>query len=271
MPNTNADLASPHESGDHERLHASGDGITRHRHLFAVGGPATAGVPGSATAFPEEQRGALADTPRPRRRPVHPARIDFTAASVEEVVQAASDGDTRAWDELVRRYGRLVWAVARAQGLNEADGADVYQVVWLQLVNHLGRIRDPQRVGSWLATTARYECYSTLRRRGRVVPVADLGVDDGPALLGLEAADDDGRIEAIDRSDCVGPLAAIVATLSERQRALVTMLMLDPAPSYREISDAIGIPIGSIGPTRQRILALLRRKCDDAGLSFGDE
>jgi len=223
-------------------------------------------------ALAEEDRGTQTDTsPRRRRR----AATDLGAVATAELVQAAATGESRAWDELVRRFGRLVWSVTRAQGLSEADGADVYQVVWLQLVDHLGQIRDPERLGSWLATTARYECFRTLRRRGRMTPAGTFEADDvarhgNTSMWAPDAAPDEDRIEAIDRSGRSRPLAAIVATLPQHHQALLGLLMADPAPSYKEIAGALDMPVGSIGPTRQRILATLRQRCEAEGISLDD-
>ncbi|MFN2608523.1 MAG: RNA polymerase sigma factor [Acidimicrobiales bacterium] len=198
---------------------------------------------------------------------------------------AAAVGVGPAWDELVRRYGRLVWAVTRANGLGPADAADVCQVAWLRLADHLGTLRDPEKVGSWLATTTRFECFRTIRRRDRETPVPGFEADDypgrapdgpaglrrpsgAPGLIGRgSGAEDDDPADAIHRADRAAALARVVATLPERHQALLRLLMLDPAPSYQEISDALGMPVGSIGPTRQRILAVLRGRCQAAGLT----
>ena len=84
----------------------------------------------------------------------YPAMSD---AGLSELVGAAAEGDQRAWQGLVERFSGLVWSVARAHGLSEADAADVAQTAWVRLVEHLHHVRDAQRVGAWLATTARHE------------------------------------------------------------------------------------------------------------------
>ena len=90
-------------------------------------------------------------------------------ASDEQLLKSAGAGDQSAWDALVDRYGGRVWAVARAHRLSSADAEDVFQVAFLRLVTHLDTIRDPGRVGAWLATTARNECLRVLTLRD-VVP-----------------------------------------------------------------------------------------------------
>jgi DNA-directed RNA polymerase specialized sigma24 family protein len=100
------------------------------------------------------------------------------ADPVAEWLKGASGGDSRAWDALVQRYANLVWAVARSHRLSSADAADVSQTTWLRLVEHLDRINQPERLGAWLATTARRESLAAIRRGGRHVAVGtaeDLG------------------------------------------------------------------------------------------------
>jgi hypothetical protein len=94
------------------------------------------------------------------------------AASVgtSELVARASAGDQGAWEQLVERYGGLVWAVARAHRLRHADASEVSQVTWLLLTQHLGSLQQPQRLGSWLLTTATREAYRMGKLRGYEFP-----------------------------------------------------------------------------------------------------
>src|SRR5262249_59270378 len=87
--------------------------------------------------------------------------------NLDTLVRAAAAGDQAAWNELVERFQGLVWATARAHRLTRADAADVAQTVWLRLVENLGRIRDPERLGAWLATTAQRECLRHIRLHAR--------------------------------------------------------------------------------------------------------
>ena len=91
---------------------------------------------------------------------------DYAAAATSELVARANLGDPAAWDQLVDRYGGTVWAVARAQGLRPDDAADVSHVTWLLLTQHLGTLRQPERLGSWLLRTATREAYRMGRLRG---------------------------------------------------------------------------------------------------------
>jgi RNA polymerase sigma factor (sigma-70 family) len=175
---------------------------------------------------------------------------------IERLVRDARAGDQRAWNALVNRYAGLVWAVARAHRLNDADAADVSQATWIKLFRSLGTLKTPAAVGAWLATTARRESLRCIQRSGRTEPwpeereLADNGPDVDAGLLAGE------RDELVLRA---------LAGLSERDQALLRMLSADPAPSYDEIGAALDMPIGSIGPTRARALERLRRKLAQLG------
>jgi RNA polymerase sigma factor (sigma-70 family) len=166
-------------------------------------------------------------------------------------VLRAADGDQVSWDALVEQFTGLIWAMVRAYRLRDADAADVVQETWLRLVESLDKLHDPARVGGWLATTARRECMRVLRTQRRQVLVGDDAVDQespdlppGESLIAME------RYEAVWRG---------FSSLRERDQALLRLLIADPSPTYEEISAALDMPIGSIGPSRQRALERLRR------------
>jgi len=171
---------------------------------------------------------------------------------LDVLVRAAADGERAAWEEIVDRFEGLVWATARAHRLSRADAADVAQTTWLRLVEHLDRIRDPERLPGWLATTARNESLRHLRLQARERP------SDDPQVL--ELASD----EAPDLGLLAGERAAAVwgafARVGERCQALLRLLVSVTEPSYEEIGAALGMPIGAIGPTRMRCLEKLRRE-----------
>jgi RNA polymerase sigma factor (sigma-70 family) len=173
--------------------------------------------------------------------------------SLAELVRAAGGGDQRAWEGLIGRFGGLVWSVARAHGLSRADAADVSQTAWLRLVEHLHRLRDPERVGTWLASTARHEALRTLRRARRQLPVGDDAALEGSGPL-VESPE--ARTLAAERSDI---LWRAFAALPPRCQTLLRVLMADPPPSYQQVAVAMDMPIGSIGPTRGRCLDRLRQ------------
>jgi RNA polymerase sigma factor (sigma-70 family) len=172
---------------------------------------------------------------------------------IDELVIAARDGDQAAWRELVRRYTGTVWAVARAYRLSPQDTEDVSQTAWLQLATHIRGLKDPAAVGSWLATTARREILRLLRRRGREVP-AD------PHRPGRDVTDlEEAGEEVVIRAELRTIVGCGFARLPERCKTLLALLIQDPPPSYVEISQALGIPRGSIGPMRARCLGRLRK------------
>lgn len=188
------------------------------------------------------------------------ARVRLGPDAVTRLVECAASGDQHAWQGLVDEFGGLVWAVTRAHRLGDADAADVAQTTWLRLVEHLDRLDEPARVGAWLATTARRECLRVLRCSAQLVPHGD----ELPEPAADHAPAHDTALLAQERDTT---LWTAFARLSERDRALLRMLMADPAPSYEEIGAALGMPIGSIGPTRARALERLRRAVERLGLT----
>ena len=169
-----------------------------------------------------------------------------------ELLSRAAAHDAAAWQDIVDRYANLLWSVARAHRLSDSDSAEVVQTTWLRLLENLGRIREPERLASWLATTARRECLRTLRLRGRVVLLAEDGVLDDVDAGG------DPLDAAMITEERDATLWQAFSRLSGRCRSLLRLLMASPAPSYQEVSDALGLPVGSIGPTRGRCLGHLR-------------
>ena len=167
-------------------------------------------------------------------------------------MRRAAAGDRRAWERLVDQYARLIWAMTRDFKLAESDAADVFQVTWLRLLEHIDRLEQPARVGSWLAATARHECLRSLAARKRIVPVPDDAALNDASAHQPEA---DERLLADERDQAV---RAALARLPQQWQRLVELLMADPPASYAEISDQLGLPVGSIGPTRGRCLARLR-------------
>lgn len=175
------------------------------------------------------------------------------APDVAGLVRSAAAGDKSAWERLVDQYSRLLWAMTRDFKLAEVDAADVVQATWLRLLEHIHRIEYPERIGSWLATTARHECLRHLAASKRVTLVDDHDAAfSGPAGHQPEV---DERLLAEERAQAV---REAVATLPVRSQRLLELLMADPPVSYTEISDQLGLPIGSIGPTRGRCLERLR-------------
>ncbi|MGA2014201.1 MAG: sigma-70 family RNA polymerase sigma factor [Solirubrobacteraceae bacterium] len=182
----------------------------------------------------------------------------MAATTLRQLIDAAGAGDAAAWEAIVDRFSGLVWATTRAHRLSPADASDVAQTTWLRLVEHLDRIQDPERLGAWLATTARHESLRLIRLRGRELPTDEADSFDMPADEPVDRA-----LLTRERDDA---LARALRTIGERCQALLRLLAMPDPPSYEEIGAALGMPIGAIGPTRARCLDKLRRSPALAGL-----
>jgi RNA polymerase sigma factor (sigma-70 family) len=224
----------------------------------------TPAINSAIASFPRRQRRAGAN-PKPWTRvrghdQVIPSRARagrLEGEQVAQLVSAAAIGDASAWDELVREFTGLVRSVARAHRLSDADAGDVAQATWLRLFEHLDRIKEPARLGAWLATTARRECLRVLRGSQRHVLLDDeweySDSTDAPADSAVLAAERDLALRR-----CFG-------RLRPTDQQLLTLLIADEEPAYTEISVALAMPIGSIGPTRARALDRLRDQIDNDG------
>ena len=172
---------------------------------------------------------------------------------VTGLVARARAGDQQAWDALVERYAPLVWSICRRHRLDGADAADVSQTVWLHLIDHLGNLRNPAALPGWLAITTRREC-------GRVVHAARRPLFAGYRLdtesLPDEHASAEQDLLAAERH---AALREALGDLPADCQRLIALLAGDPPLPYAEISARLGIPVGSIGPTRRRCLDKLRR------------
>jgi RNA polymerase sigma factor (sigma-70 family) len=172
------------------------------------------------------------------------------------LLKQASDGDPRAWDELVNRYSRLLWSVGRAHRLDTADAADAVQTTWLRLLEHLDRIEDPERLVGWLVTTMRRECLRILRRTGRERP-------HPPDVLAFDTPDPGEPVDAaLIREERDAELWQVFNRMPERCQRLLRVLMTSPPPPYEAVAALLEIPVGSIGPTRARCLTRLRGMLD---------
>jgi RNA polymerase sigma factor (sigma-70 family) len=174
--------------------------------------------------------------------------------SVTALVCRVRDGDQVAWDELIERYSPLVWSICVRYQLARPDIDDVGQSVWLLLVEQIGRLREPAALPGWLATTTRRECLRILRAARRpdqveLPPEGQMPSDPDAAMIEQE-------IIVAERD---AALRAAFAELPPGCHELLSMLMSDPPCAYADISATLGIPVGSIGPTRARCLNRLRR------------
>jgi RNA polymerase sigma factor (sigma-70 family) len=180
-----------------------------------------------------------------------------SGSELVRMLQSAAAGNSGDWELLVDRFAGMIWAIARAHRLSAADAADVSQATWLKLVERLDQIRDPDRVGGWLATTARRECLRVLRGSRREAPSGE----DIPQQWSPEAPPD----KAVQLTERNQLLWQCFARLRPSDQALLRLLLAEPRPAYEEISAALDMPIGSIGPTRARALKRLRREIEREG------
>jgi RNA polymerase sigma factor (sigma-70 family) len=177
-----------------------------------------------------------------------------------DLITRARTGDKQAWDMLVDRYAPLIWSICRKHQLG-ADAEDISQSVWTQLLDHLGKIRDPAALPGWLATTTRQECLRLLgTARG---PLADGYVMDAEAVPDEQARTAAEEVLAAERN---AALCEAFRELPPRGQRLILLLIEDPPVPYAEISARLGIPVGSIGPARRRCLDTLRRHPATAAL-----
>jgi RNA polymerase sigma factor (sigma-70 family) len=173
---------------------------------------------------------------------------------VIDLVTSARCGDRQAWTALVERYAPLIWSICRKYRLGQADADDIGQSVWLRLFDQLDKIRDPAALPGWLATTTRRECGRVARAsRGPHAVVYPLDAENVPDEQ-AEAAEQE--VLAAERH---AALREAFGQLPPPCQRLVAALIADPPVPYAEVSARLGIPIGSIGPTRSRCLDKLRR------------
>jgi RNA polymerase sigma factor (sigma-70 family) len=188
--------------------------------------------------------------------PVLPPRPGFDPSEDQRLVERCLAGDARAWAALVRRYERLVYAVARSYRLSDPDLADVFQDVFAALVRGLPRLRDARALCRWLSsTTDRIARAIALRRRRELAlhqPI-ESGVD---SLVG-DAPPVGADLELVEEQALV---RIALEGLPERCRTLLQALYYeDPTPDYAALSLRLRMPVGSLGPTRARCFDRMRR------------
>ncbi|HET6298480.1 MAG TPA: sigma-70 family RNA polymerase sigma factor [Kribbella sp.] len=169
--------------------------------------------------------------------------------NIHGIVRRAAEGDENAWNYLIDKYSSLLWWTARGFRLTNEQAADVVQVTWLRLVENIGRIRDPERLSAWLLTTARRRCIDELNAAGRERPLDDHHLD--------VASHEDGPEECALRHEPREAVRKALRRLPQSQQRMLLLLAASPPLSYQEISTRLGIPIGSIGPSRGRALRRL--------------
>ena len=182
--------------------------------------------------------------------------------TVADLLQRIGDKDPTAWDEILRLYGKLVCATVRSFQLQEADTMDAVQMTWLRLAENAHRVKFPERLGGWLATTARRECLHILRRTKLALDLIEVKPETvAESSVGPEQ-------HSVD-ADTARWLWGLVDELSPRRRILLQALFTDQPRPYADVARVIGMPSGGIGPTRARALRQLRGKLDEHESGIG--
>jgi RNA polymerase sigma factor (sigma-70 family) len=180
----------------------------------------------------------------------------MSARSPTALVRACQRGEPGAWDELLERYGRLIWSVALRLGAREEEAEEVFQRVWVAVVEGLGGLRQPARLASWIASTTRHQTYQLYSEHGRQRRLGELAAPaaDAEPAAGIDL---EGELVSLEEE---AALRDAVELLDGRCRQLLELLFfVQPTPSYEEISHRTGLAVGSIGPIRARCLERLRR------------
>ena len=200
--------------------------------------------------FTRRPGAALSTVINSERRGSH-VRDSVAAGERTRLIEAARQGDQVAWRSIIELHHRLVWWMLGSYSFDHATQEDIYQTVWCRLAENLDKIRDPERLPAWMATTTRNEALKRIRYEKRIRPtdltdfelIADDPTPEETATL------DDQRRSVLDA----------FARLDELCRELLVLCTTDPPLGYEEIAEVWGRPIGSIGPTRARCLNQLRK------------
>ena len=195
-------------------------------------------------------------------------KADLLEKQDSELILACRRGDSEAWAALITRYQKLIYTIPRRAGLDDDQCADIFQQTFKTLFEHLHRLEQPERVRAWLVTTARRATERAVARAARWQPLPDVDHTEDEGAFAPELPDPallpDEVILALEERHLV---RTAVGTLDERCRRLLTSLFYEEErPAYGEIAADLGIPEGSIGPTRNRCLQKLRHLLQDVGL-----
>ncbi len=186
----------------------------------------------------------------------------FAAPQLERddaaLVKACRNGDESAWNELVDRYQRLVFAIPRRAGLPESEAADILQEVFLTLFQKLDDLQQPEKVRSWLVTTAKFKTWGTVRsEKGFHAPATEEEMEYEMASIADEAPLVEDALITLEEQHMV---RTALKKLEERCRTILSMIYLtEPSASYAEVAEAIGVGSTSISPLRSRCLKKLEK------------
>ena len=186
--------------------------------------------------------------------------VPDASTPLPELAARATEHDQEAWRALVDRLKGVAWKVLYGYDLSEEDRKDAFASTFFRLYEHLGTIREPEKLPGWVATTARNEAHTIFRRRRNTVPVDSLGLRETPTV------EEPDHLVA---GELHTALHAAFGRLPAQSQALMRLLTTDPPLSYDEISRLLDVPRGSIGPLRQRCLERLRNSPELAPFTSG--
>lgn len=182
---------------------------------------------------------------------------ESTNADDSSLVSRCLEGDPAAWEDLVRRYQRLVYAIARNAGLEEHTCADVFQTVFMRLIQHLPGIAEPARLQAWIVTTTKREAWLQRRHAARLLSMTQGEADDDNTYAIADTAPQPD--ETVAHWQQLAQVQLALERLDLRCRQLLQALFADEGNEYGELARRLGMAVGSIGPTRARCLTKLRR------------
>jgi RNA polymerase sigma factor (sigma-70 family) len=198
------------------------------------------------------------------------AITDYTALGADGPTAAVMRSDEQAWNALIERHQHIIDAVCRRYRLRPEDAADVSQTVWMKAIDNLDRIRELRAMPGWIKTTAMRAACTVLRSRDRLTMLPDVSENNSADWSPLAPAPGSSEVDA--RMLHAERRAAVrdgLAELTESHRALLSLLVADPPITYQQISDQLGLPVGSIGPTRARCLRKLAATPSIRALELG--
>jgi RNA polymerase sigma factor (sigma-70 family) len=180
---------------------------------------------------------------------------DTLAQSSAELVDRIRAGDDSGWRDLIDQYEPMLRSIARRRGLSAEEAADAVQLTWLRCLEHIDQLTHPDRLRGWLATICRRECIQLITRNRREVPLTE---QDAARLTGDREWECDPCAE-VARRDEHDRLHRAITALPDRERTILSELLKPERHSYLDVSDRLGLPLGSIGPTWHRAVIRLRR------------
>ena len=193
---------------------------------------------------------------QPAAENIFPAKS--LAKSDADLVKACRAGDESAWNELVDRYQRLIFAIPRRAGLSEEQASDVLQEVFLTLFEKLDEIREPDRIRSWIVTTAKFKTWGIVRgEKGLHSPGTEEEMEQEMAAIPDRSPLADEMLIELEQQHLI---RSALKKLEERCRTILSMIYMKAAPaSYAEVAKAVGVGETSISPLRSRCLQKLQK------------